>query len=360
MLQSCLADSEARYGSPTARVRAAWGVVVLRLWLALMALSLYAPVSMPQPTPGSLASEGPLEIVCTTGMIADMVRNVAGERARVSTLMGEGVDPHLYKPTRSDIAALSRADVSFYNGLMLEGRMTDALVRVASSGRRVYAVTEMIPEDRLLSPDGAEGHPDPHLWMDPSAWGIAVDAVRDALIACDPAGADVYARNAAAYRERVIALDAYARRVLESVPERSRVLVTAHDAFNYFGARYGFDVLGIQGLSTESEAGVRDIERLVGLIVDRAIPAVFVESTVSDRGVRALIAGAAARGHTVTIGGELYSDAMGRAGTYEGTYIGMLEHNVNTIARALGGSVPEGGLRAWTAEAPATPARGSP
>ena len=329
--------------------------------LALLALALLALApahSADARTAEARATEGstaPLDIVCTTGMIADIVRNVAGDRASITTLMGEGVDPHLYKPTRTDIAALSRADASFYNGLLLEGRMTDALVRVASSGRRVFAVTELVPEDRLLSPDGAEGHPDPHLWMDPSAWALAVDAVRDALIDVDPEGAETYTRNANHYRDRLLALDEYASRTLATVPESARVLVTAHDAFNYFGVRYGFEVVGIQGISTESEAGVRDVERLVSLLVERSIPAAFVESTVSDRGIRAIIAGAAARSHTVAIGGELFSDAMGPPGTYEGTYLGMIEHNVNTIAAALGGSVPAGGFRAAQ-----TPAQGAP
>ncbi len=292
------------------------------------------------------AASGPLDIVCTTGMIADIVRAVGMERVRVTTLMGEGVDPHLYKPTRTDIAALSGADACFYNGLLLEGKMTDALVRVASSGRKVFAVTERLPEQQLLSPDGADGHPDPHVWMDPSAWATAVHVVRDALTEIDPPTRDDYMQNAQAYADRLMALDAYAAKVLATVPETSRVMVTAHDAFNYFGRRYGYEVVGIQGISTESEAGVRDVERLVSLLVDRDIPAVFVESTVSDRGIRAIIAGAEARGHTVRIGGQLYSDAMGRAGSYEGTYIGMIEHNVNTVAAALGGVVPDGGFQA--------------
>lgn len=295
------------------------------------------------------ASEAPAvasrpSIVCTVAMVADTVREVAGPHAEVTALMGPGIDPHLYKPTRSDIAKLTVADAVFYNGLLLEGKMTDALVRIASTGKRVRAVASEVPESQLLQPDGMEGHEDPHVWMDPRRWGNAVEAVRRELGALVPAAKSDIDARAAAYAERLKALDAYAEKVLSSVPEKSRVLVTAHDAFAYLGDRYGFEVVGIQGISTESEAGVRDIERIVALLVERKIGAVFIESTIAPRSVQALIEGAKARGHTVTIGGELFSDAMGQEGTYEGTYIGMIDHNVTTIARALGGTAPQGGM----------------
>ncbi len=287
--------------------------------------------------------EAPISIVATTGMVADAARAVAGDRASVSSLMGSGVDPHLYKPTRADIARMMNAEVVFYNGLLLEGKMTDALVRAATSGRRVHAVSELIDESTLLEPAEFQGHYDPHIWMDPSTWSSAVEVVRDKLIEFDPAGEEVYRANARAYLDELAALDAYAQRVLATVPDRTRVLVTAHDAFNYFGVRYNFLVVGIQGISTESEAGVRDIQRLVDLLVERKIGAVFIESTVSRRNVESLIAGARASGQDVEIGGELFSDAMGAPGTYEGTYLGMIDHNVTTIARALGGQAPAGG-----------------
>jgi manganese/zinc/iron transport system substrate-binding protein len=290
-------------------------------------------------------SRAPLNVVTTTGMVADLVRTVGGERVRVSQLMGEGVDPHLYKATRSDMSAMLGADAVFYNGLLLEGKLSDALVRIATSGKPVFAVTELIEESSLLQPEGAEGHFDPHVWMDPRAWAKAVEVVRDKLAERDSAGAATFRANAANLQRDIEALDAYAERVLQSVPAERRVLVTAHDAFNYFGRRYGFEVLGIQGVSTESEAGLKQIESLVDLLVKRKIPAVFVESTIPDRSVRALIAGAKAKGHAVTIGGELYSDAMGKPGTYEGTYVGMIDHNVTTIARALGADAPAKGFR---------------
>lgn len=286
-----------------------------------------------------------INAAATTGMVADVVRNVAGTRAQVKQLIGSGVDPHLYRPTRSDIAELTAADIVFYNGLLLEGRMTDALMRIATGGRPVYAVSERLDEDYLLEPAGFAGHFDPHVWMDPLAWARTIGVVRDALIKLNPEGLEYYQQNAADFLRRLEALNDYAVNVLGSVPANRRVLVTAHDAFNYFARRYDFKVLGIQGISTESEAGVRDIERIVDYIVTHEIPAVFIESTISARNIKALIEGAAARNHKVEIGGSLFSDAMGPPGTYEGTYIGMIDHNVTTIARALGGAAPDRGMQ---------------
>jgi manganese/zinc/iron transport system substrate-binding protein len=296
------------------------------------------------------ANDQPYTIVTTVGMVTDLVRQVAGDRAEVVGLMGAGVDPHLYSPTRSDVQRLLDADVIFYNGLLLEGKMTDSLVRAATAGKQVHAVTELLDEAYLLEPEEFEGHYDPHVWMDPPAWKEAIAVVRDKLSAFDPQGAETYRTNAAAYAAQLDELHAYAEGVLGSVPAERRVLVTAHDAFNYFGRRYGYEVVGIQGLSTESEAGVQGIERLVDLLVDRRIPAVFVESTVSQRNINALVAGAGARGHEVAIGGELFSDAMGPGGTYEGTYVGMIDHNVTTIARSLGGEAPQRGMNGELSE----------
>lgn len=308
-------------------------IACLMSTLALLGCQLAAPET----------DEG-YTIVTTVGMIQDITVQVATDRAQVTGLMGAGVDPHLYKPTRSDVSRIMSADVVFYNGLLLEGKMVDSLIRAAESGKRVHAVTELIDEDFLLEPAEFEGHYDPHVWMDPTAWVKAVRVVEQNLSEFDPTGESQYQANAQALTEQLEALDAYAERVLSSVPEQQRVLVTAHDAFNYFGRRYGYEVVGIQGLSTESEAGVQDIERLVNLLVERKVGAVFVESTVSERNINALIAGSRAKGHEVIIGGELFSDAMGDADTYEGTYIGMIDHNVTTIARALGGEAPERGM----------------
>jgi len=285
----------------------------------------------------------PIQVVTTTGMITDLTKHIAGDRAQVNGLIQSGIDPHLYQPTRKDIQSLMSADLVFYNGLLLEGKMTDALIRVAKT-TPVHAVTEELDESYLLSPDEFAGHHDPHVWMDPIAWNSATSQIRNGLIDYDPAGSDLYQSNATTLITDIDALYQYAVESLGSVPESQRVLVTAHDAFNYFGQRFGFEVVGIQGISTESEAGVRDIERIVNLLVDRKIAAVFVETTVSQRNIQALIAGAADRGHQVKIGGSLYSDAMGNQGTYEGTYIGMIDHNITTITNALGGTAPTGGM----------------
>lgn len=326
-------------------------VWVLRL-AAVFSLAVFVAARFGEAAGGSadVAERPPLRVVCTTGMIADIARAVAGERAEVVGLIGSGVDPHLFKPTRMDVSAVMRADVVFYNGLMLEGRMTDLLVRAASAGRRVYAVTEALDGGYLIEPDGFEGHPDPHVWMDPAGWRSAVGVVRDRLSEADPGGVATYALRASEYEEKLRAFEAYAEGVLSTVPEPRRVLVTAHDAFGYFGRRFEFEVVGIQGISTESEAGIRDVERLVSLLVDRRIPAVFTETTVTDRNVAALIAGARAKGHTVALGGKLFSDAMGSPGTYEGTYIGMMDHNVSTVAAALGGVVPVRGFQGMLSE----------
>lgn len=316
------------------------------MWAKTILGGLMAGVLSLAAGPSLAGDEGAksIKVVCTTGMIADLARAVGGDAVHVQGLMGEGVDPHLYKPTRSDIAAVMGADIVFYNGLLLEGKMTDAFVRAATSGRKVIAVTEQLDETYLLEPPEFEGHYDPHVWMDPQAWKKALVVVRDTLIAHDESHRAHFESGAKKYEQQIDELTAYADRVLASIPKEGRVLVTAHDAFNYFGQRFDLEVVGIQGISTESEAGVQDIERLVSMLVDRKIKAVFVESTVSDRNIRALLAGAKAQGHEVVIGGRLFSDAMGKPGTYEGTYLGMVDHNVTTIARALGGEAPERGM----------------
>lgn len=285
----------------------------------------------------------PIRAGASVGMVADIVREVAGDRAMVTNIIGSGVDPHVYSPTRSDVAVLLKSDIIFYSGLLLEGQMTDILAKI-SLKRPVYAVTELLSDDYLLR-DAQSGHHDPHVWMDVQGWGKAVEVVSNAFAEFDPAGAAGYRKNADAYLSRLERLDEYARTAINSIPENQRVLLTAHDAFNYMGRAYGIEVKGIQGISTESEAGLKDINRLVDLLVNRRIPAVFVETSVSDKNVKALIEGAAARGHRVIIGGSLFSDAMGPPGTYEGTYEGMIDHNITVIAKALGGKVPAMGMQ---------------
>ena len=296
-------------------------------------------------TQGAGPKNYPYTIVTTVGMVRDIVAQVAGDKAKVSGIIGSGVDPHLYKPTRSDVAALLEADVVFYSGLMLEGKMSDTFVKIATSGKPVFAVTEKIDESFLLSPPEFAGHHDPHVWMDPKGWMKAVEVVAESLSQYDAANASLYKQNADTYLAELRKLDEYAAKAIGSIPQKQRVLVTAHDAFNYFGHAYQMEVRGIQGISTESEAGLQDLNNLVQFIVDRDIKAVFVESSVAEKNVRALIDGAKARGKDVKIGGTLFSDAMGAEGTYEGTYIGMIDHNVTLITRALGGEAPERGMQ---------------
>lgn len=290
---------------------------------------------------GAAPTAYPYRVVATVAMVADVVRNVAGDRADVTGLVGSGVDPHLYKASRDDVIKLTRADMVFYAGLHLEGKMTDVLVKVARN-KPVHPITEAIPEDLLLKHEDAE---DPHVWMDLSMWAKTVPGVAKALAAFDPANADAYNKAAAAYEAQLLAMHEYGKKVIATIPPDKRVLVTSHDAFSYFGRAYGLEVRGIQGISTESEAGLKDINRLVDFLVERKIGAVFVESSVPRKNVEALIEGAKQRGHTIVIGGELFSDAMGNEGTYEGTYLGMLDHNLTTVARALGGVAPEKGMQ---------------
>lgn len=288
------------------------------------------------------AAQDRLSVVATTGMIADAARQVGGDLVDVTALMGPGVDPHAYRQTRSDIVATAQADLVLWNGLYLEAQLEGFLHELAET-RSVVAVAEAIPRNQLIGSEDYEDRFDPHVWMNPNLWSRVVLATRDAMIDVDPGNAATYSANAEAHLAELSELAVYAQTVLASVPAEARVLVTAHDAFNYFGAAYGFEVVGIQGISTESEAGLQRVAELVEMLVARDIRAVFVESSVSDRNIRALIEGAAAQGHTVVIGGELFSDAMGAPGSYEGTYLGMIDHNVTVIARALGGEAPAQG-----------------
>ena len=290
----------------------------------------------------SARADEPLDVVATTSMIADAARVIGGDDVAVRALMGPGIDPHSYRQTRSDIAATTRADLVLRHGLYLEAQMEEFFEGLS---RRVpvVAVAEALPKDALFGHASYENKYDPHVWMDPEMWSEVVIAVRDALSEAAPDKEAAFTERADAYLAEIAALDAYAGTVLATIPAEGRVLVTAHDAFSYFGRAYDVEVLGIQGISTESEAGLQRIAELVDEIVTREVGAVFVETSVSDRNVRALAEGAAARGHDLKIGGELYSDAMGEPDTYEGTYLGMIDHNVTTITNALGGEAPAAG-----------------
>lgn len=293
---------------------------------------------------GGTATGSRPRIVTTVGMVTDIVREVVGDHGEVIGLLSEGIDPHLYKPTREDVQQLSSADVIFYGGLMLEGRMDESLKKL-QAGKPVIGVSESLDPANLRKPPEFDGHFDPHVWMDVKLWSQCVDAVTTTMCERDPNHAAEFTSRAKAYQQKLDKLDDYVRQSIQSIPEQQRVLVTAHDAFGYFARAYGMEVKSVQGISTESEAGVADVNSLVDFLVDRKIGAIFVESSVSDKGLKAVIEGAGKRGWTVKVGGELFSDAMGTAGTYEGTYIGMIDHNATTITQALGGQAPEGGFR---------------
>lgn len=271
--------------------------------------------------------------VATIGMIGDVVANIGGDRVEVETLMGPGVDPHLYKATERDVVAIGGADIVFFNGLHLEAAMAEVLERTTTA--ITVSVGEEVPEAQRMSPPEFEGQYDPHIWFDVGLWIEASEGVVDALVDLDPDHRDDYEANAADYIAQLEELDAYVKEQAASVPADQRVLITAHDAFNYFGRAYDFEVRGLQGISTAAEAGAGDVSDLAAFIADREIPAVFVESSVPRRTIEAVQAAVRARGFNVEIGGELFADAMGDAGTYEGTYIGMVTHNIDTIVSAL-------------------------
>jgi manganese/zinc/iron transport system substrate-binding protein len=307
---------------------------MLRPWLIhalLVLICCGCDHSQGETSPKRFNGQYPIKIVCTTGMVADLVRNVGGSNVQVVQLMGEGVDPHLYKASPRDVGELTKADAIFYSGMHLEGKMADLFVRMANR-KTTVPVTEKIVDAALETEDGAY---DPHVWFDVSLWRQALDVVHDELASLDPAHASEYRQNATQYGQQLDELHAYAKTKLSEIPSDRRVLVTAHDAFRYFGRAYDIEVRGIQGISTESEAGVKEINDLVDFIANKKIKAVFVESSVSDKNMQALIEGCRARGHEVVIGGELFSDAMGKPDTPEGTYPGMVKHNVDTIAEAL-------------------------
>ncbi|SDY03805.1 metal ABC transporter solute-binding protein, Zn/Mn family [Thermoactinomyces sp. DSM 45892] len=273
-----------------------------------------------------------IQVTTTTGMIADIVKNVGGTHTEVSALMGTGVDPHLYKASQGDIRKLDQSDLIFYNGLHLEGKMTDVLNKIGKN-KPVTAISDKIDRSKLLE-IGANLH-DPHIWFDVQLWMSATEVVRDTLIKQDPSHQADYAKQATDYLTKLKQLDEDVKKQVNSIPKEQRVLVTAHDAFNYFGKAYGIEVVGLQGISTAAEYGLKDVQNMVDLISKRKIKAVFVESSVPKKSIEAVVEGSKQKGHEVKIGGELYSDAMGKAGTPEGTYIGMVQANVTKIVNSL-------------------------
>jgi manganese/zinc/iron transport system substrate-binding protein len=308
-----------------------------RLKLILLVSFLLGACSSPPGESGLPIGERPINVVATTGMIADIVSNLGGERVDVQALMGPGVDPHLYKASEGDVRLLQEADIIFYNGLHLEAQMGEVMERMNDFGVRTVAVADEIDPSLLQSPPEFAGNYDPHVWFDVTLWMQAVDQVKEALVELDPASAAVYEANTDAYRSDLEDLHQYVLDQANIIPAEQRILITAHDAFNYFGRAYGFDVRGLQGISTEAQAGTADVKALANFIVEKKIPAIFVESSVPQRNVEAVQAAVQAQGFDVQIGGSLFSDAMGTEGTPEGTYIGMVRHNIDTIVKALAG-----------------------
>lgn len=275
-----------------------------------------------------------VHVVSTTNLITDLARRVGGDRVRVTGLMGPGVDPHLYKATAGDVRELVEADLILYGGLELEGKMEDVFSRLADQ-RPTVAVSSQMPRERLRAEPGFADRYDPHVWFDVDLWRYAVAATRDALIDVDPRHRVTYELNAAAYDAELVRLDAWVAAQVKRIPARQRVLVTSHDAFKYFGARYGVDVEAIQGISTATEATTADVERVARVIADRDVASVFLESSVPPQTIDAVLASAARQGQDARIGAELFADAAGAEGTPEGDYVGMIEHNVSALVKGL-------------------------
>lgn len=305
-----------------------------RFILAVLLISLLLSACASQ---ANEAPSGKLEVVTTTGMIADLAKNIGGEHVQVMALMGPGVDPHLYKASEGDVQLLQGADVIFYNGLHLEAQMGEVLERLNEFGIRTVAVTDKVDRSLLQSPPEFAGNYDPHIWFDVTLWMRAAEQVKETLVEVDPDNAATYESNAATHLAALEELHQYVLDQANSLPAEQRIVITAHDAFNYFGRAYGFQVRGLQGISTEAQAGTADVQALADFIVENQIPAIFVESSVPQRNVEAVQAAVQAQGFDVKIGGSLFSDAMGTEGTPEGTYVGMVRHNIDTIVNALAG-----------------------
>ena len=299
------------------------------LWLILLPL-LFACNSNPQ-TPAN----GKLNVVATTGQIADAVANVAGTHVNLTGLLGPGVDPHLYVPTEGDVSTFSQADAIFYNGLHLEAQMTRMMEQMEQRGIIVVPVGDKLPTEQLLGWTGSGGNYDPHIWNDPALWSMVVETIRDTLITADPDNADNYQANADRYLAEINDTDSYVREQIALIPIEKRIMITAHDAFGYFARSYGLEVRGLQGISTESEASTADVQGLANYIVEKQVPAIFVETSVSPRTIESVQAAVAAQGFKVEIGGSLFSDALGEAGHEAETYTGMLRYNAQTLAEAL-------------------------
>lgn len=284
---------------------------------------------------GPKEDDGKLKIVTTTTMITDMVENIGGELIEIEGLMGSGVDPHLYKASEGDVSKLYNADLIIYNGLHLEGKLVEVFEKMDAQGKATLAIADALDKSTLIGSEYFASNYDPHIWFDTDYWKQMSTLVAQRLADADPENKEAYDANLQSYIDKIDALSASLKAKIDELPQEKRILVTAHDAFNYFGRKYGFEVVGLQGLSTATEAGVQDVQRITQFIIDNKVKAVFIESSVPRRTVEALQKAVKAQNQEVIIGGELYSDALGSAGTEEGTYVGMYTHNVETIVNAL-------------------------
>ncbi|WP_459211215.1 metal ABC transporter solute-binding protein, Zn/Mn family [Aquimarina rhabdastrellae] len=276
-----------------------------------------------------------LNVVTTTSMITDMVKNIGGNVIELQGLMGNGVDPHLYKASEGDVTKLVNADVIFYNGLHLEGKLEEVFEKMRHQNIKTIAISDVIDKSTLISSEYFASSYDPHIWFDINNWKLAIQFTTEKLKEIDPKNAETYEKNSKAYLAKLSTLQQDILQKITSLAPEKRILVTAHDAFNYFGKAYQFNVVGLQGLSTATEAGVQDVQKLAAFIIEKNVKAIFVESSVPKRTIEALQAAVKSKGHEVTIGGTLYSDALGNPDTVEGTYVGMFTYNVKTIIDAL-------------------------
>ena len=308
--------------------------IMQRIYISVCLIGILVWSSCDPKEQPDAATDDKLRVVTTIGMITDIVKNVGGMSVEVTGMVEPGVDPHFYNPTPNDVQRLGAAHIIFYNGLHLESKMADILAKMSRDTLTV-AVTDAVDRSLLLTPAEYEGLYDPHLWFDVKLWMQAVGKVRNTLSEFDDDNSVLYRSNAERYLTKLIELEEYVKSQVARVPSRQRVLVTAHDCFNYFGKAYGFEVHGLQGISTATEVSIADVQELAMFIVDRGIPAIFVESSVSSRSLEAVKAAVKSKGFDVKIGGVLFTDALGNEGTPEGTYIGMIRHNIDTIVHAL-------------------------
>ncbi|MCD8425251.1 zinc ABC transporter substrate-binding protein [Tenacibaculum dicentrarchi] len=299
---------------------------VILLLLVLMAISCKTSEKKPNEK---------LKIVSTTTMVTDMVKNIVGDKMQVNGLMGAGVDPHLYKASEGDVSKLFNADVVIYNGLHLEGKLEEVFEKMQHQNKKTIVISDVIDKKNLIGSELFASNFDPHIWFDITNWTKITSYIADKLAEIDVENADFYQKNAKIYLEKLEVLNKQVATKINELPQEKRILVTAHDAFNYFGRQHKFNVVGLQGLSTATEAGVQDVQKLAKFIIDNKVKAIFVESSVPKRTIEALQAAVKSKNQEVVIGGTLYSDALGSAGTIEGTYIGMYNANVNTIVNAL-------------------------